>query len=182
LPSAVTCLICWFANSTLLYASPAGVIPYACLDGEAHVLLAFDPQSSRLGYGAFGGGSRGDETVAETAAREMREETRCAFDRPTAEALEASTPSHSAGFYSYVAQVPYIPREDIPKSPCEARVERYDWQWVLLADLLPALDGEVDRPEVPLSPMHQTINLWQGAAESLRQAKRDGILYEGLCD
>ncbi|MGI9319413.1 MAG: NUDIX hydrolase, partial [bacterium] len=111
------------------FASPAGVIPYACLSGDPYVLLAFDPLSDRVGYAAFGGGPQGHETIAETAAREFHEETRCAFDTPTAEQLEKSLPSEVEGFYSYVAKVPFISHLEIPEHPCDARIERYDWQW-----------------------------------------------------
>ena len=172
-------LLCWVAP--MGSASPAGVIPYSCVGGEAYILLAFDPVTDRRGYGAFGGGRQGTETIAETAAREMREETRCAFDRPSATDLAASTPSNSGGFYSYVAQVPYVPQGDIPDTPCDASIERMDWQWVRLADLLSALQGDEPRPEVLVSLMHRHITLWVGAAESLRQARRDGLLHDSLC-
>lgn len=145
------------------------------------MLLAFDPVSSRLGFGAFGGGRQGGESIAETAAREMREETRCAFDGPTAADLEASTPSNSGGFYSFVSQVPYIPQGEIPASACDAAIERVDWQWIRLSDLLTALQGDDPRPQVLVSLMHRVVTLWEGAAESLRQAQRDELLHNNLC-
>ena len=123
LTTVLAVLLSLFA--THLSASPAGVIPYSCIVGDAYVLLAFDPVSDRVGHGAFGGGREGDETIAETAAREMREETRCAFDRPTATDLESATPSNSNGFYSFVYQVPYVPQGDIADSACRCRHRAY---------------------------------------------------------
>jgi 8-oxo-dGTP pyrophosphatase MutT (NUDIX family) len=157
-------------------ASPAGVIPYACLSGDPYVLLAFDPVSDRVGYAAFGGGRNGEETIAETAAREFHEETRCVFNTPTAAELEQLTPSKHDGFYSYVAEVPFISILEIPEHPCDARIERFDWQWVRLSDLTMGLSSEDARPQVLVSLMHKTITLWEGAATSIRKAINDGLL------
>ena len=163
-------------------ASPAGVIPYACISGDPYVLLAFDPISTRVGYAAFGGGHKGNETIAQTAAREFREETRCAFDTPSAEQLQKLTPSLSHGYYSYVAEVPFLGPLAITEHPCEARIERYDYQWVRLSDLIAGLEKEEARPEVLVSLMFKTITLWDKSAASLRQARQDGLLREqDLC-
>ena len=162
-------------------AGPAGVIPYACPGGVPHVLLAFDPAAGRVGYGPFGGGGRPGESVAETAAREMREETRCAFDTPTAAELAGKTPSDSGGAASYVAEVPFRSGRDIAEHPCEAALERVDWLWVRLADLKTALDSGGARPGVAVAAGGRRITLWQGAAGTLRQAVRDGLLPDSLC-
>ena len=165
----------------LVRANPAGVIPYACLVDEAYVLLAFDPVVGRRGYGAFGGGRDLGESIAETAAREMREETRCAFDTPTAADLATKTPSDSDGYFSFVAEVPYVSQLDIPEHACDAGVERSDWLWVRLSDLKKGLAADEARPEVLVSLMHKYITLWDGAADSLRQAVADGLLPDSLC-
>lgn len=165
-----------FALSANASASPAGVIPYACVSGDPYVLLAFDPVKDRVGYAAFGGGRVGQETIAETAAREFHEETRCVFDTPTAEELERLTPSEHKGFYSFVAEVPFISILEIPEHPCDARIERYDWQWVRLSDLNTGLNSDGARPQVLVSLMHKTVTLWEGAAASIRKAINDGLL------
>ncbi len=167
-----------FALAGNTFASPAGVIPYACVSGDPYVLVAFDPVSDRAGYAAFGGGRKGQETIAETAAREFHEETRCAFDTPTAEELERSIPSYYDGFYSYVAEVPFISHLEIPEHPCDARIERFDWQWIRLSDLTMALDSDEARPQVLVSLMHKYITLWEAGAASLRAAIKDGLLNE----
>ena len=163
-------------------AAPAGVIPYSCITGEPYVLLAFDPAPGRRGYGAFGGSKRFGETVAETAAREFREETRCVFEKPDANDLAATTPSLSHGYYSFVAEVPYVSPMEIVDHPCEARMERFDWQWIRLSDLMVALDKPEARPKVLVSLIHEYVKLWDKSAESLRDARKDGLLNpEKLC-
>ena len=162
-------------------AGPAGVIPYACPGGIPHVLLAFDPAAGRVGYGAFDGGGRPGESVAETAAREMLEETRCAFGTPTAAELAGKTPSDFGGVSSYVAEVPFLSGRDIAEHPCEAALERVDWLWVRLTDLKTALGSDGPRPEVTVASGTRRIALWRGAAGSLRQAVSDGLLPDGLC-
>lgn len=175
----ISILILW---TDIALANPAGVIPYACVSGEPYVLLAFDPVSDRVGYAAFGGGRQGNETVAETAAREFQEETRCVFDIPTVSELEVMTPSEVDGFYSYVVQVPFISHLEIPKHPCEARIERFDWQWIRLRDLIEGLNSGEARPRILVSLMHKYITLWEGGAETLRKAIKDGLLgLEKIC-
>jgi len=170
-----------FATS-LVVATPAGVIPYACIEDGPYILLAFDPVATRVGYAAFGGSRQANETIAETAAREFREETRCAFETPTAEQLEQLTPSESHGYVSFVAEVPFISHLAIPESPCDARIERVDWQWVKLSDLEAGLATDDERPQVLVSLMHKTITLWEKAAQSLRQARADGLIdSDKLC-
>ena len=170
------------AASGAALASPAGVIPYACLHGDPYILMAFDPVTTRLGYATFGGARNGNETLAETAAREFREETRCAFDVPTAEDLSGLTPSESHGYYSFVAEVPFVSQLEIPEHPCDARIERTDWLWVRLSDLEAGLAGGETRPKVLVSLMHKYITLWGKAAKSIRQAQVDGLLdRQTLC-
>ncbi len=169
----------WLPSAAI--ASPAGVIPYACIDDEAYVLLAFDPAPGRVGYGAFGGRANAGESLAETAAREMREETRCAFEGPSAAELAGLAPSISDGYASFVAEVRWIPPAEIPASPCEVAIERADWLWVKLPDLVAALDTGDARPRALAALEFRYINLWEGAAESLRAARRDGLLGDALC-
>jgi ADP-ribose pyrophosphatase YjhB (NUDIX family) len=173
--------------STLLFysgaaASPAGVIAYACIEDGPYVLLAFDPNTNRMGYGVFGGGKKADESIAETAAREFHEETRCIFDTPTAVQLAATRPSERDGYYSFVAQVPFVSPSAIPQNPCEARLERSDWLWVRYTDLISALESDQSRPKVRASLDLKYITLWEGAASALRAAIRDGLLAkQRLC-
>ncbi len=164
------------------FASPAGVIPYACVGEQILVLMAFDPASGRLGYGAFGGGREGSETIAETAAREFFEETRCAFDTPKAGDLEKIPHSNSDGFYSYVAQVPYKAVLEIETHACDAELERAGWQWFSLDDLLHALDTDDQKPSLKVFGSDLEIAIWDKAADSLRKAVQDGLLRpEVLC-
>ena len=168
--------------SQAVFASPAGVIPYACVGKDILVLMAFDPASGRLGYGAFGGSREGAESIAETAAREFHEETRCAFDGPAAEHLETLSFSNSNGFYSYVAEVPYKPALDIEMHACDAQLERAGWQWFSLDDLVDSLNSGDERPAIKVFASDLEITLWDKAAESLRKAMQDQLLVPGaLC-
>ncbi len=162
------------------FASPAGVIPYACVGEDILVLMAFDPASGRLGYGAFGGGREGSETIAETAARELFEETRCAFDTPRAGDLENMPHSNSGGYYSYVAQVPYKAVLVIETHACDAELERAGWQWFSLDDLLVSLGTGDRKPSLKVFGSDLEITLWDKAADSLRKAVQDGLLLPGV--
>lgn len=172
--------ICFGAAVSVLavaaMASPAGVIPYACVDGSALVLMAYDPAPGRLGYGAFGGGKENNESIAETAAREFHEETRCTFSGPAATDLELLPNSNSDGFYSWVAEVPYISALFIGQHACDAAVERAGWQWFELDELLTALKTESDRPVLYAQGGVLKVEIWDKAAQSLRQAVLDDLL------
>lgn len=160
---------------------PAGVVPYACVDGAARVLLAFDPEPERAGWGHFGGTPKPGETAADTAARELHEETNCAFPGPAAAELAALPASRSGAFYSFCVELPYRPPAEIarPRADCPD-VERSRWVWVRHADLLAALAGDAARPTVetvaPGGTAPGTIDLWPGATASLRRALADGVL------
>lgn len=158
------------------WASPAGVIPYACHDNRVLILLAYDLAPGREGYAAFGGGAKPGETVAETAAREFYEETHCAFDQPDSNALSLLTPSNSNGFYSYVTKIKYLEPLSIELKPCDADLERAGWQWFELNQLRRALTTNSLRPAVSVFQSDQVVRLWDLGAQSLRQAEQDGLL------
>ncbi|MBX2868324.1 MAG: NUDIX domain-containing protein [Acidiferrobacterales bacterium] len=177
---------CLFVASLLFsgvaFSGSAGVVPYACIEDGAYVLLAFDPKPSRQSYAAFSGGDKEGESLAETAAREFNEETRCVFDGPDANQLSTMKPSMDHGHATFVAEVPFTSPLIFPDHPCEARVERSDWLWVRWTDLHKALSTDEREPEVVASLAHKYIKIWDKAADSMRGAMRDGLLPEkGLC-
>jgi len=142
------------------FSGSAGVIPYACIQEDAYVLMAFDPNPNRQAYAAFAGADRKGESAADTAAREFNEETRCVFDTPDASLLSTMTPSVDHGHTSFVS----------------------DWLWVRWSDLFKALSGDESQPRVVASLAHKYISVWDKAASSMRGAMRDGLLPEnGLC-
>ena len=159
--------------------APAGVLPYACQAEGAQELLAFDPALDRRGWGHFGGGAQGEETLAQTAARELHEETNCAFTGPTALDLRGRSPSRWGAFHTFFAPVVYRSPERIaePRDACRD-VERSQWVWVDHAELVAALDGDGDGAvEMPTRTGEpERIALWAGAAASLRKALADGVL------
>jgi len=160
-------------------ANPAGVIPYACVNGQTLILLAYDPAPGRSGYAAFGGGQEAGESIAETAAREFREETRCAFDHPDSTDLEALSHSNSEGYYTYVAEVEFMSALQIEQHSCHARLERAGWQWFSLERLLEALQSGLARPKLFAIGDVLQVTLWNRAADSMRQAVDDKVLLAG---
>jgi len=175
-------LIAGLLFSGTAFSGSAGVVPYACIEDGAYVLLAFDPKPNRRAYAPFSGGDKKGETVAQTAAREFYEETRCVFDTPDAELLAGMTPSIDHGHTTFVAQVPFVSPLKFPDHLCDARVERSDWLWVRWSDLYKGLMSNESEPVVVASLAHKYIRIWDKAASSMRGAIRDGLLPEkGLC-
>ena len=153
----------------------AGVTPYACVDGQARVLLAFDSAWGRRGWAPFGGGPKNSkEPVYETAAREFHEESNCAFAKPDLANLPYS---HSLGFYSYVTEVPYRSVDVISSQRACRHVERSKWVWVDYALFIEALrkPGKVSALTT-LEASRPTIHLWSKSAKQLRLALQQGIL------
>jgi len=157
----------------------AGVIPYACVNGQALILLAFDPYPGRKGWGAFGGGPGWGETISETAAREFHEETNCAFAP-----LDLTGKSYSVSnkYYTYFAQVTYQPGFRIAAHQGRCRdVERNSWLWVQHTDLVSALEQGSDEVRVPAGfGEFDRVPLWHGAKRSLVQALKDRVLPPSL--
>ena len=179
--AAVTGMMVCTMAYTIAWANPAGVIAYACRDGQGLVLLAYDPAPGR-GYGAFGGGQKDNETIPQIAAREFREETRCTFDVPDAHALAEMHMVKSGIFHTYVAEVPYVPPLEFGQHPCDAPAERSGWQWFDLGDLLNALSGESATPELVPVGGESAVTLWDLSATAMRRAVEDGVLHHRLCE
>ena len=157
--------------------APAGVIPYACVDGAALVLLAFDEEPGRRGWGHFGGTHEPGESVAETAAREFREESNCAFAGPSAEDLALLVPSSSGGFVSFFAELRYQSISKISQDrPACPDVERSRWVWVRHADLVRALATDPPTKIDTVEGDVESIHLWPRAAGALQRAVEDGVL------
>ena len=170
------CLVILVTLSSTSLASPAGIIPYACILGKAYVLLAYDSGHKRNGYGGFGGKPSDIESIAETAAREFSEETRCAFSAINAKTLTNHIPSQSNGYFTYVIEVPYRTAREISDNPCTAPIERSDYQWIELIDLTNVLQNKTSNIEISSVIDGKKINLWDKSAQSLQQAFEDGLL------
>ena len=153
---------------------PAGVIPYACKDGEALVLLAYDNGRDRNGWAAFGGQANRGESIAETAAREFHEETGCVFPVPTAADLEPLESSAIGTFYTYSYEVPFVDPAKIEASRCGTPGERKDWIWFRLTDVIDALDKRAD--VVDRFDRDKTYPLWFVGRVSLQEALDDKVL------
>ncbi len=161
----------------------AGIIPYSCQQGQTLILLAYDPQSKRRGWGAFGGSPKKKERAADTASREFYEETNCAFDTPDPAKLATQKISKSGSFYSYVWQVPFLSPVQIAKKRACKDVERSQWLWVNQRDLVASLVADTKKPVVKVSiGQPGIVTLWKKSASSLRQAYQDGLFpADGVC-
>ncbi|WP_028294654.1 NUDIX hydrolase [Oceanobacter kriegii] len=186
-PSPFTALLTGFVMLPVLVASsfavfaepPAGVVGYACHDHRALVLLAYDGAKNRKGWAAFGGHGEKDERIADTAAREFREETRCAFEAPLADQLQGQPRSVIGPFYSYVWQVPFVDAEQIEKSRCGTPGERNQFIWVSAADLAHAvrITGQIKAVQAAKDKNpDRNYPLWFAGRIALQQAMQDGLL------
>jgi len=165
---------------------PAGVIAWTCHNKQALVLLAYDVGPNRNGWAAFGGHGEEGERIVDTAAREFREETRCAFEKPSAEDLLDQKRSSVGPFYSYGWQVDYVPAINIEKARCGTVGERKKFMWVTAADLSHAVHKGEDVTAVETgfdAPSDRKYPLWFAGSLALQQAMHDGVLPEdnSLC-
>ena len=175
-------IICTSAAASGLRGVNSGIIPYACQSNGAHFLLAYDPVARRRGWGAFGGTPEGNELASDTAKREFREETNCVYSQGIIDKIELEGPSNSRGFYSFLAEVPYVETTEIEKSQQCDNVERSLWIWVPHDALIAALHTEDKKPAVSIKgPPEKEFYLWSGAAESLRKARSDGLFAGITC-
>lgn len=158
-------------------ASPAGIAAFACEKGSALYLLAFDPAPRRQAWGHLGGRAERGETGAQTALREFREESNCAFELPADVATHLMGPSTfpGNGFQTFVLQVPFIEAATIAQARQCKDVERNQWVWVSHQVLEAALNSSAtDLPVSDGAPAK--VHLWRPSLDSLKKARDDGVL------
>ena len=178
IPALLACLLSGLAQAQDSPANVnAGVLPFACQNGEAVYLLAYDPNPKRLGWGNFGGGPNHNELAYQTALREFREETNCTFNINEVDPDRLHGPSEFFGYYTFLLNVPFVSPVEISRSRnCES-VERSQWVWVQHEPFTSALSGFDPRAEMPVkSGEPDQIHLWDGSAGSLRKALADGVI------
>jgi len=167
----------------------AGIVAYSTIQGRTYVLLADHPGTDR-GWGTFGGHREAKETLAETAAREFREETRCVYgDYPSAEDLAGLPRVERGNFVSYVIEVPYVPAQVFASLEEEgactgpAFEERGPWVWIPL-DVLRGVfqDAESTKQyDLPSSyvPLGSPTVFWDKSATVVERAVDEGLLPLG---
>ncbi len=163
----------------------AGVIAYTRIQGETYVLIADHVDSDR-GWGAFGGHRKGNETPAETASREFREETACVYDHPTGEDLAAAVPVRLGGYLSYTVEVPYVPvtvfaaSRDRGECRGSAYRERADWSWVPLTEIRRSLERGEGTEHFKIArrflPRDRSNRFWTDSARVFRKVLETGDL------
>lgn len=171
----------------------AGIIPYACKGTQSLILLAFDPAFGRRAWGAFGGRFKRGEHVWQTAAREFFEETNCAYPLRDMAVLRERAYSRNGDYYTYAMRVPYISAAAIAGRDSTSRsatpteggtcrdVERSRWVWVPYHALIDALDTTREPIGIPVSDgLPSEVDLWAGAASSMRSALADGVLPRSI--
>lgn len=167
-----------WAASAAPAGPPAGIAAYACHQGTALHLLAFDPAPGRRAWGHLGGQAEPGEAPADTALREFHEESNCAFGDLSAATPTLVGPSVApgrSGFHTFVLKVPFMPAAQIGQPRRCNDVERNQWVWVAHDPLLQALDApQATLPTVDGEPAQ--IVLWSAARLALLQARRDGVL------
>lgn len=130
----------------------AGILLYMQTADEVWLLVADDMAAAR-GWGGFGGHAEGDESAAQTAARETEEETRGVFRRAMLlEKIAGQVPVIDAGgFALFSAEVDYVPARFLTnqKAP-DGRVyhERSHYAWVPFSAVAPLLASEIDHERV----------------------------------
>lgn len=168
------------ATTVTSAAGPAGVAAFACRDGAALHLLAFDPVPGREGWAHLGGRAEAGESTAQTAVREFREESNCAFGDAIPEVSTLAGPSVAGGFSTYVARVPFIAAATIAQARDCAHVERAHWVWVAHDKLMAALRSPDGSPVVEVAEGRQpAVHLWPVSARALRKAVDDQVLPTG---
>jgi 8-oxo-dGTP pyrophosphatase MutT (NUDIX family) len=188
-PFLLLCLViavaCAPAKKAVEYDA-AGIIAYTRLQGKTLVLLA-DHRDSDRGWGTFGGHQEEGETLAVTAAREFREETRCVYGHPTPAELEGAPFVAQRNFLSYVLEIPYVSAQvfegRVPPDDCRSEpfIERGPFAWVPLDEIQRALDAgsvagvyTLSREYLPAAT--STPTLWDESATILQRAIEQGYL------
>lgn len=161
---------------------PAGLMAYACHQGQAVHLLAFDPHPARRAWAHLGGGAKPGETPSQTALREFFEESNCAYplDELRNTALLGPSIAQGTPFHSYSTQLTFKPSAEVAQSrPCGS-VERNQWVWVAHAELVNAVMIDPPLPVPVIDGPVARVELWPRGASTVRKALADGALPKDI--
>lgn len=162
----------------------AGIVLYHRGANGVEFLLADHTAPSQRGWAAFGGRHEGDETPAQTAARETEEETRGYFRREKlAEALQKCQPFYDGLFALYFLEVEHVPIDAILQHPVppgdKSFAERGPYAWVPADEVYKALSSAEEAPAIDpkyLSAGPGNKWFWKVWIHNLRQAEKAGAL------
>ncbi len=129
--------------------NPAGAVLYLESGGEVYLLLAEHARGER-GWAGFGGGPRDGETIAETAAHKVEEESRGYFNREgVLKKIEGQSPIYDGDFGFYFVQVPFIPAQRVMNNPVpedtDSFKERSTYAWIPFSAVESYLKDDIDR-------------------------------------
>lgn len=164
---------------------PAGILLYHRDGDNVFLLLANDSKGTR-GWGGFGGGAEGDESLRETAARETEEETRGYFSRNwLAEQIADQKPLSSRGFHMYFVEVPFVPAQRVMNNPVEghqaAMEETQFYAWIPFSELEPVLaKDEPSEADLRMNPLYvprgcNAFSLWRVWILNMRDGQKQGV-------
>lgn len=163
----------------------AGLLAHACVGREARYLIALEKDSSR-GWGHLGGtpepsvctSDRCEPELA-TAIREFYEESNCTLRPDAGLPTRISGPSvvqaESHRFATYAMQVGFVEIDKIKTSQICKTAERVDWAWVSHGEMLRFVSAGSTLTLRPLD-WKTDVRMWNRAAESLREARKDGLI------
>lgn len=137
------------ASAPVAAESPAGMILYFESEGEVYLLLA-EHRNSQRGWGAFGGGDREGETMAQTAAHKAQDESRGYFKMADLlKEIEGQKPIMDGGFANYFAEVDFVPAPRIQNHPppdsTDSYLERSTYAWIPYSIIEPMVQTDIDR-------------------------------------
>jgi len=128
---------------------PAGAVLYTESAGEVYLLLAEHGNGHR-GWAGFGGGGREGETLAETAAHKVEEESRGYYDREDIlKRIGDQNPIMDGEFAFYFVKVDFVPAQRITNHPLasgnDAYQERSTFAWIPYSTIAPHLASDIAR-------------------------------------
>lgn len=167
-------------------AAPAGAVVYFQSGDEVYLLMAEHALGTR-GWAGFGGGGREGESLPETAAHKVEEESRGYYKRADIFAkLKDQAPVMDGEFASYFVEVEFVPAISVMNHPIpdstDAYLERSTFAWIPYSSLEAYLQKDIDREkkyavDPAFLPMGSSTEwYWQAWLGNMRKAVIAGAL------
>jgi ADP-ribose pyrophosphatase YjhB (NUDIX family) len=144
-------------HTPVFAAAPAGAVVYFRSGGEVYLLMAEHARGTR-GWAGFGGGGREGESLAETAAHKVEEESRGYYKRADIlTKIGNQAPVMDGEFASYFVEVGFVPAQSVMNHPIpdstDAYQERSTFAWIPYSSIEAYLQEDIDREkQYPVDP------------------------------